>query len=231
MKHRTKFLLLASLVWLLQSCGVITHARYGNGYKLNIGNTWGKGEGKTDYNNTSKKTPAYSADRYRSSGSVELQKKEIVYSENEDLQLVEYCSILPDTIQEHEIIPNENEIVSDVEESEPILNDYKVPYDPDVKTGALLFFTSYFLSPWILIATFANLDTSLGFLLIGLQFLLFVAAIAGLVYAIRGLKNIYRTNGAYRGRGLAISVIVFFVLNIFYWVLLFLLFFIYIGVL
>lgn len=216
MKTKNIYYLLA-LCFLLNSCGVISHSRYGNGFRLNLFENWGREKDDTEKvaqktEKTPKKsdvdiveiTSGYEVEDIAISEDIIPEEAELI-SENSISSIQENLSLNPAQIAlspTKEIKKNGNDPRQTIEER---------PMEPISRIAGILFYGSY-----IGAIIFALLDLPV-FGIFGFFILL------GFVLACIGLNKINRSGGYYAGRGLDISIIVIFSVSFLFSLLLFLL--------
>lgn len=194
---------------MLQSCGVITHARYGNGYKLNIGNTWGKGEGKTDYNNSSKKSAAYDPVKYRNSNTLSIVKNPVSYNENSEVKPIESSDIESmdiDTIFQKKTSKQKAFIYDSIGALDLRSNEeIEQPVDPYINTASYLFFPSLLIMLMLIVSGGLIQMAAIGLIM-------FIVYCSTAILSIIGLVNIHVRKKPYRGTGLAIGILLGFLI-------------------
>lgn len=206
-----QLLFLLALCILINSCGIISSTRYGNGLKLNIFENWGR---EKDDEKVVKTTEINEKDEVEITSVDEIEN--IAITEElvpEEVKLISENSL--NTIQEN-LNQNQAQIaLSPTQENTKIANDPRLnnperPMDFVSNIAGILFYGSL-----ILIIIFALLEISADVLAI--PFFL------GFILAIVGLNRIKKSNGYYAGRGLDISIIVIFSIMMLLSILLFLL--------
>lgn len=202
MKTTQLFFLLA-ICFLINSCGIISSTRYGNGLKLNIFENWGREYDDKKVVKENKKTIEINEEDQAEITSVDEIGNNAI-SENivpEEVKLISENSL--NTIQENlnqdqaqivlrptqEIIRNTNEPRQNYEERR---------MDPISTIAGILFYGSL-----ILTIIFALLEI--------LTFLLTIPFVLGFILAFVSLNRIKKSNGYYAGRGLNKSIIVVFI--------------------
>lgn len=215
-----KTLYFLTAVLLLSSCGVITRTRYGNGLKINLGETWSKPDKqkKAGTERSKHKLPQQTRESFGHPISEEIQPEIAMQIENPDAggklsapvlqktQLRELRNFTKTLMKPHyESKPEtkaepENTVIRKESSQE-----YYRPWEPHIKTAAYLS------------------------LLIWIPYLGGVAFITAFVLCWIGLSNINQSMGAFRGKGFAIFLIVLFIISLLFslmfYALLFLFFF------
>lgn len=224
MKQIRKFSLLFAAIMLLSSCGILTRTRYGNGLKLNLGSGLKKEQPSTASVKKEKKTaklqfrPVFEEsipDQVSDTFKTEAAGTSGLMKQNEKSK-PRKLPVAKGSRFEKYLAKSQKHREKEAETMSPGVRDYRAPMEPNVKIGAILFYGSLIGS--YLIQVTSDIATVLGPLM-GLAMLI------GFILAWIGLSNIRDSGGAYRGKGVAISIIVLFILGILY-ILLVLLFFI-----
>lgn len=212
----TQLYLLLAICLLINSCGIISSTRYGNGLKLNIFENWGRenDDEKVDEKNE-KTTEINEKDEVEITSVDEIEN--IAITEElapEEVKLISENSL--NTIQEN-LNQNQAQIaLNPTQENTKIANDPRLnnperPMDIVSNIAGILFYGSI-----ILIIIFALLEISTEILAIPFYL--------GFILALIGLNRIKKSNGYYAGRGLDISIIVIFSIIMLLSLILFLLF-------
>lgn len=216
MKTKNIYYLFA-FCFLLNSCGVISHSRYGNGIKLNLFENWGNE--KDDNEKVVKKTN-------KTAETNEIEQVTIT-----SVNKVEDIAITEDIVPEEKNILSQNSISSIPEKlkqnkaqiaSGPIkeikknANDPRQNYEerrmePVSSIAGILFYGSYAAA-----IILAILDLPI-FGILGFFFLL------GFILACVGLHNVNKSGGYFAGKGLDISIIVVFCVSLLFTIFLYLL--------
>jgi hypothetical protein len=212
-KYCALFLVLAMLC---QSCGVVTHTRYGNGFKLHIGENWGKGSGQTDPS-ISKKVKV---DRDQHLNAAQLSKKEFKFLDSFNIHSIENTS--PKKLRHKNKISLKSLKNPDVLSSAKNAQYNDLPMEPNIKLAGILFYGSILLS--IILSSISNYSFIFLIFLELAGIFLSIFTLVAFILAIIGLGKIKRSGYAYRGRGLAISIIVIYVLTILLYLFILLLF-------
>ena len=199
---------IAVVAILFSSCGVVTKARYGNGLKLNLGERWAKTKTKADKPENRKQA-----------------RKKLLFRPAEPEPIADEGNTALNSgkaAEAHTTAPGtealkQNPRKTDVRktpEASDKPSDRQVqngadnaarPMEPNVKIASVLFYGSlifYFLYNGIIGATLISI--------LGLCILI------AFILAWIGLSNIKQSFGGYAGKGMAISIIVLFILMLTY---------------
>lgn len=200
MKYCTWMICLFLCMSCLSSCGVLSRARYGNGWKLNIeSNLFARSAPKA-----AKKNPVR---KYRDSGTethmvFHPHKQPLVHAsaeagEGPEMVIPEKASLAK--VKRHrkwDVMPAmDSRLVKYPDASRN--NDYYVPVEPTVRMAAYLFYGG-------IIASFIPY----------INFIAYLAMTAGFILAIIGLRNLKLSDYAYRGYGLALSIVILYLLGL-----------------
>ena len=199
---------IAVVAILFSSCGVVTKARYGNGLKLNLGERWAKTETPENKGPQTKKAakkwllrpvePEPIADE----GSTAINSSKAAEAEATRPNTAAFKQNAKKT--DVRKTPEASDKPSDRQVQNGADNAAR-PMEPNVKIASVLFYGSlifYFLYNGIIGATLISI--------LGLCILI------AFILAWIGLSNIKQSFGGYAGKGMAISIIVLFILMVTY---------------
>ncbi|MDP2176402.1 MAG: hypothetical protein Q8K70_10885 [Bacteroidota bacterium] len=212
MKNKILFL---SLLFLLSSCGVITKARYGNGLKLNLETRlFSKNKNEDQSKKTILKNKIKPTQTNEKKDSVIFVGEEFNIDEPETntLQNFSESPILNRPLLENK--PNKTSLKSKIRDlkdeisvkkllnpivKKQVKNDGYRPFEPNAIWAGVLFYGSYFL-----------------LLIPPLSFIASISSLIGIILAFVSLRKIKLSGGLYRGYGLAISIIILFIISLLY---------------
>jgi hypothetical protein len=202
MKYFVRIISLFVCAACLSSCGVLSRARYGNGWKLNIeSNPFARSAPKAAKKNQVRK--------YRDSVT---EKRVVDHPQTEPLG---HVSSVSDQVPEMIVAAKEKAKLSKgkrlgklypaaalkkpvaMGQDVSVSQDYYVPVEPTVRTAAYLFYGG-------MIASLIPYVSILGYL----------AMTVGFILAIIGLRNLKLSDYAYRGHGLALSIVILYLLGL-----------------
>lgn len=195
-------ILLSLIITLFSSCGVITKARYGNGYKLNI--EW--------FGNKEKKEHLAEQKQKKQKAVLQsIQEEQTVSASENDsnsLNLAELKKEIPlnaTTVQKEEhqtkkqnpkteqsLGQTQHQKISKIK-SKPQYDDPLRPYNSNAMWSGILFYFGFILN--FIIPLFG-----------------FIFMVIGFVFAIIALRQIKMSGFIFRGYGMALSVIIFFII-------------------
>lgn len=201
---KSKLTLLFIVLVTLSSCGVITKARYGNGLKINL-----------DFGKNSEKNVVAKKSKEKRKATPILQQTQTPVEENTLLSSDVVNAITPFSNFENEVYKSNLEInqipkkplLDKIEKKKATLKSYLKPNQPKLKNddrpyernamwGGILFYGGLFLGLFI-------------------PFISVVMVLPGLLLSAYSLGVIKTTGYAYRGYGMALSVLaVYFALMI-----------------
>ncbi len=206
-----RFISIALLVCTANSCGIVSKARYGNGFKLNLWEVKAHETGNSKPEKPASKTrfagirPVPVTDSFTGAAISGPLKCELTLlnSESQPGKSINNAQAnITNSFHHYEKIrPQNNPSQSPVR-----------PMEPVTKKAGILFYGGLALS---------YIAEILGVLTPFLASVIGLAIIAGFVLAWIGLSNIRQSNNAYAGKGLAISIIVLYILAIIYVLLVF----------
>lgn len=212
-------MLLMSALVLLNSCGIITKTRYGNGLKLNLGERFRKEQGQAGTVRERKKPERrlvfkpVSEEETLSAPQHAPEKAVMAATPSKTVKKLQNFG-KAGSIRHHDTRVSAPE--KTISKTAQGVQNYRPPIEPNVKIGAILFYggilTNIFLSG-VSSAVAANV----------LGIIVSIAILLGFILSWIGLSNIRDSGGAFRGKGIAISVIILFILGLIYILLLFLL--------
>jgi hypothetical protein len=223
---KLKLLLPTAVLMLLflSSCGVITKARYGNGFKLNIeSNLFARKDQTENKTITTKKK--------RIKSSLKTHSDTAVYSPVTSIASAEPIPPpafnAPSINSELNLSATKKSSLKKVRElvrkqvakiTKPI--EPKRTLEPNTEIAAWLFYGAIVLNAALVYSSLAI--PGFIFTLLG------IASLVGVILAFVGLRKIKLSGNTYRGYGIALSIIILFLLSLIYFVavlaLLFLLF-------
>ncbi len=182
---KSNILVFIGLLYCLfySSCGVISKARYGNGYKLNL--EWGKDE-KPEYVQA-KKAEKRQALIYNKTNTGSIES---TIEQNEIDNLVD--TLAYSNIKKLNLKPKKKFNKKSAPDKKK--DKEKLPYEKHVETGAFLFYIGLFIN-----------------VISGFTFpILLLLVVLGVVFAIIGLFKIKNNKNKYRGKIHAIVIIILF---------------------
>lgn len=200
-----KLLLTFIIALFFSSCGVISKTRYGNGFKINV--NWGKDSEKKISTKPFK-------DKKKSTQNIEQTPNITEVLTDITTEYSPTFVTLP-TVKKENIIAHsfENQlpkkpIIEKIEKKKAIIKSYIKPNQPKLKNderpfeknalwGGILFYGGILLG--ILVPLISTITT-----------------IIGLVLSIIGMGNIKRSGYLFKGYGLALSVVIVFLLSLLY---------------
>lgn len=213
MKHTIQLLLLMSAMVLLSSCGIITKTRYGNGLKLNLGERFRKEERQSNVRVKQKPERRLVFRPVSEAETLALpqqapEKTVLSAAPGKALKRIKHSGKAGST-SHHDIHHSAPE--KTISKTAQGVQNYRVPIEPNVRIAAWLYYGGLAVS-YLLGSMSAAVSAIAG-----------IAVLAGFVLAWVGLSNIRDSGGAYRGKGIAISIIVLTIISIIYLMLLILL--------
>ncbi|MEZ4804201.1 MAG: hypothetical protein R2852_01580 [Bacteroidia bacterium] len=182
------FILLTNV---FSSCGVITRARYGNGLKLNIGHRY------ANKNDDRVKTAKTKNLEIKTSDATVNRSENIKYrDQNDSVSLADGSSKNPENKTKTNRKAKTRKLINKIahidiipKQERPVAyND--IPIEPTIKVAAYLFYGGFLLSVIPYINLIAGIMVLVGFILANI-----------------GLRDLRLSGYAFRGRGLAISII------------------------
>ena len=199
---------IATMAILFSSCGVVTKARYGNGLKLNLGERWAKTETPENKGPQTKKAakkwllrpvePEPIADE----GNTALNSSKAAEAEatSPNTAALKQNPRKTDVRKTPEAIdkPSDRQVQNGADNAAR-------PMEPNVKIASVLFY-----GPMILFFLYN------GVIGAALSSILGLCLLIAFVLAWIGLSNIKQSFGGYAGKGMAISIIVLFILMVTY---------------
>lgn len=202
------------LLLLLNACGVITKARYGNGLKLNIeSNLFARKSPSNIQTSVSKKRSKIKTPPVKSDSNKHVT--EIIYVASDPA--LNDAVIAPEFInaplqQSMPKASRKNALKDALKDGKKSVLNYaanqseKRKTEPTVAAGAWLFFGSLVANAYLIYSSLAF--PPFVFLL------LFLAFFTGMILACIGLHKIKKSQDTYKGKALAISIIVLFFLSL-----------------
>lgn len=199
---------IAAVAILFSSCGVVTKARYGNGLKLNLGERWAKTETKADKPENRKQArkkllfrpaePEPIADESNTALNSSKAAETLVSDAN--TAALKQNPIKTDVRKTPEALdkPSDRQVQSGADNAAR-------PMEPNVKIASVLFY-----GPMIIFLLYS------GIIGAALSSILGLCMLIAFVLAWIGLSNIKQSFGGYAGKGMAISIIVLFILMVTY---------------
>lgn len=224
MKLELKLLLSFTVILLLSSCGVITKARYGNGFKLNIESNLFARKDKSE-------NKTIIAKKKQIKPSLKTYSDTDVYS---PVTSIASSEPIPPTAFDANALNSELNLGATKKSSLKKVSELvrkqvakitkpvepKRTLEPNTEIAAWLFYGAMVLNAALAYSSLAI--PGFIFTLLGIAYLL------GIILAFVGLRKIKLSGNTYRGYGIALSIIILFFLSLIYFVavlaLLFLLF-------
>jgi hypothetical protein len=199
---------IAVMAILFSSCGVVTKARYGNGLKLNLGERWAKTETPENKGPQTKKAAKkwllrpVEPEPIAEEGPAALQSLKSAANQapgaNTSVHKQSAQKTDPDKTPETPETPSDRQVQNGADNAAR-------PMEPNVKIASVLFY-----GPMIIFLLYS------GIIGAALSSILGLCLLIAFVLAWIGLSNIKQSFGGYAGKGMAISIIVLFILMVTY---------------